>query len=184
MLNIHVIKKEMLQAAIWDGGKTYEYFIYPPSSTYVQRDFLFRISSATIEKVPSHFTRFENYHRFLVMIDNSLELVRNGKKERYKKHEIFTFNSNDEIVSSSLGNDFNLMVSNEKLQTKVEILKGNLKTSHQFIFCFALTNMIFYMDNEVTSLNKGDLILIQNLQRNLTNIKTTEKCILGFIAEK
>lgn len=163
MLNIHVIKKEMLQAAIWDGGKTYEYFIYPPSSTYVQRDFLFRISSATIEKVPSHFTRFENYQRFLVMIDNSLELVRNGKKERYKKHEIFTFNSNDEIVSSSLGNDFNLMVAKDVAKTTICIPKGKHLCKNNYIGIFAFEEQEVLIDGNLKHLKANDVLLIDNL---------------------
>jgi environmental stress-induced protein Ves len=33
------ISKQHISPSIWDGGKTYEYFIYPPDKTYANRDF-------------------------------------------------------------------------------------------------------------------------------------------------
>ena len=180
-MKITILHKSDVVASEWDGGKTYEYFIYPPESNYSERNFLFRISSASIDKVPSQFTRFENYQRYLVMLDNSLELVRNGNTERYEKHELFTFDSNDAIVSSSLGTDFNLMVCNKYSRTKLEVSKGNLKTSQQFILCFALTDMIFYLDNDEISLRKNDLLVVHNMERNLISTNSSDICILGFI---
>ena len=69
-MNIHLLPKKDSKASIWSGGLTYEYMIYPETANYTNRDFVFRISSATIEKVPSEFTKFKGYHRYLVMLDN------------------------------------------------------------------------------------------------------------------
>lgn len=69
-MKITKISKDTLIPTIWDGGETFEYYIYPENALYANRDFLFRISAATITKVPSTFTKFKNYQRFLVMLDN------------------------------------------------------------------------------------------------------------------
>lgn len=73
-MNIRLLPKKDSKASIWSGGLTYEYMIYPEIANYTDRDFLFRISSATIEKVPSEFTQFKGYYRYLVMLDNSLDI--------------------------------------------------------------------------------------------------------------
>jgi|GEM_PF-4624318 len=49
-MKIIKIDKKELTANEWDGGKTYENFIYPPEAKYSESNFLFQVSSATIEK--------------------------------------------------------------------------------------------------------------------------------------
>ena len=55
-MNIKNINFNDLIANDWSGGKTYEYYIFPETADYQNKDFLFRISSATIESKPSNFT--------------------------------------------------------------------------------------------------------------------------------
>lgn len=178
-----IISKNRLQPSVWDGGKTYEYFIYPPEATYAKRDFLFRVSAASIEKVPSHFTRFENYQRFLVMLDNDLHIQRNSKKEHYKKDEIFSFDSNDEIISQTLGNDFNLMISKEKVIANV-CFADNLSSSHDFIFVYATQNVkITFKESEVDLL-KGDVFFVENVKEESLSLIASAKCIIAFVGLK
>ena len=116
-MEIKIFKKEEIIPGIWEGGKTWELFIWPPDKKYKNRDFDFRLSTASIEKSPSDFTRFEGYQRYLIMIDNDLNIIRNEEMEHYKKNEVFEFDSSDEIKSFSVGNDFNLMrEGNTRLQ--------------------------------------------------------------------
>lgn len=157
-----IISKNSLQPSVWDGGKTYECFIYPPETTYAKRDFLFRISAASIEKIPSHFTRFENYQRFLVMLDNDLRIQRNSKKEHFKKEEIFSFDSNDEIISQTLGNDFNLMVAKEKVTASVYLAKKDMQLKSSFLLFFALHEVQIKVNQNGFLLNPNDLLVIEN----------------------
>lgn len=176
-----IISKKNLNASVWDGGKTFEYFIYPPEATYAKRDFLFRISTATIEKTPSNFTQFENYQRFLVMLDNDLNIQRNGKKERYKKEEVFSFDSNDEIISQTLGNDFNLMIDKERLSAKVFFLNAEIQSKHSIIFLFSLTDVRIKINNKRVDLKKDDLILIENKDQLEVLIKAEAPILAGTL---
>lgn len=171
-MKITKIAKADLMANEWDGGKTYEYFIYPPQTNYAERNFLFRISSASIDKVPSQFTRFENYKRYLVMLDNSLEIIRNGSTERYEKHELFTFDSNDTITSSSVGNDFNLMVQKD-VESELLLVKEK-STNARYIALFALQSVEMSIDKERLELETYDLILIENTDRQSIEITSSE----------
>lgn len=69
------------------------------------------------------FTRFDGYQRFLLMLDNDLEIQRNGIIERYQKHEILKFDSSDDVESYSLGMDFNLMIKKEIENVSLKIVK-------------------------------------------------------------
>ncbi len=43
------IQKLPLQTTNWGGGTTSEWFIFPEASSYQERNFLIRISTATVE---------------------------------------------------------------------------------------------------------------------------------------
>lgn len=171
-MKITKISKADLMASEWDGGKTYEYFIYPPQTNYAERIFMFRISSASIDKVPSQFTRFENYKRYLVMLDNSLQIIRNGSAEQYEKHELFTFESKDTITSSSVGNDFNLMVQKD-IESELFFVKEK-STNAQYIALFALQFSELCIEKERLKLETYDLILIENTDRQSIEITSSE----------
>lgn len=175
--NYTVYKKKNLVPSIWDGGKTYEYRIFPETSDYADKDFLFRISSASIEKVPSGFTRFPGYTRFLVMLDNNLELVRNGIKEHYTPQDVFVFDSNDEIVSNSLGNDFNLMVRHDITDVQVQLSEGNVNTDSSCVFFFSCTKTCVDCGDFKLELEPYDLAVIEN-PRNVNLMFFTDEIII------
>lgn len=181
-MKITKIAKADLIANEWDGGKTYEYFIYPPEAKYSERNFLFRISSASIDKVPSQFTRFENYKRYLVMLDNSLEIIRNGRAEQYEKHELFTFDSNDTITSSSVGNDFNLMVQKD-VESELLLVKEK-STNTRYIALFALQFCELCIEKERLKLETYDLIIIENTNRQSIEITSSETLLCMSIEIK
>ena len=176
-MKITKIAKADLLGSEWDGGKTYEYFIYPPQANYAERNFMFRISSASIDKVPSQFTRFENYKRYLVMLDNSLEIIRNGSKERYEKHELFTFDSNDTITSSSVGNDFNLMVSKNDFSSNVLIGANSLTSISDFVIIYSLVESEIQLFDEKIYLNKNDLLCLENFTNKKLDIYSCKEII-------
>ncbi len=180
-MEIIQISKNLLMPTVWGGGTTFEYFIYPQTASYAKRDFLFRISGATIDKVPSNFTRFKNYRRFLVMLDDNLHLMRNGIEESYTSDEIFKFDSNDEIVSYTKGNDFNLMVSNHVGKAEVLFLKDSTQLSEPFVFLFAKTGTILIVNNEEVHLKSEDLLIIENKEKNILNIRADKTVIAGCL---
>lgn len=176
-----IIKKQDLQPSVWDGGLTFEYFIFPKGTEYSKRDFLFRISSAVIGKSPSDFTRFENFKRFLVMLDKRLEIVRNGKPETYAEDEVFEFDSNDKIVSASTGNDFNLMISKEIGYSSVQLTNSTDEIKNEFVCCFAKTNSSIELNQTKIILEPYDLLLIHNSPKKLFQIKSDNLLIVAFI---
>lgn len=59
----------------WSGGSTTQLAIAPPDAIYADRDFLWRLSSATVELDSSDFTPLPDYQRFITVLDGAMTLT-------------------------------------------------------------------------------------------------------------
>ncbi len=180
-MKFKIISKSDLIPSVWDGGKTHEYFIFPADSSYAARDFDFRISSASIEKTPSNFTRFENYQRYLVMLDNELRINRNGIDEKYSKNEIFPFDSADIIQSFSLGNDFNLMIRKGEKVFQLNVQTLHAVYEHAWMFVFAIAETMLKVNQAEITLKNNDLLIIENHQAVSVILDCNHLVIFGWM---
>ncbi len=96
----------------WSGGKTTELMIYPENKDYINRDFDFRISSATVELEESTFTKLE-YNRILLILEGELDLLIEGKVLHLKELEQHSFDGSKDITSKGMVTDFNLMYTDD-----------------------------------------------------------------------
>ena len=180
-MKISFLPKKDSKASIWSGGLTYEYMVYPETASYADRDFAFRISSATIEKVPSEFTKFKGYHRYLVMLDNSLDIEVNKEKKIYEKYEIMEFNSDDEVTSYTKGTDFNWMVSEKIGNHKLKIANGNQNCNAQIILLFSLNTTVIKINEKPYDLNPYDLLIVENPEKENIMIHSSNECLIGIL---
>ena len=70
-----IIKEENYRLSKWSGGNTRELAIYPENADYLERDFLWRLSSADSDKEESSFTKLPDYERILMVLDGSVVLA-------------------------------------------------------------------------------------------------------------
>ena len=180
-MKISFLPKKDSKASIWSGGLTYEYIVYPETASYADRDFAFRISSATIEKVPSEFTKFKGYYRYLVMLDNALDIEVNKEKKIYEKYEIMEFNSDDEVTSYTKGIDFNWMVSEKISYHKLEVTNGNQNCNAQIILLFSLDPTVITINEKSYYLEPHDLLFIENPERKNIIIHFSNDCLSGIL---
>ncbi|UUV21514.1 HutD family protein [Paenimyroides aestuarii] len=178
-MKITKVSKNALNPTIWDGGETFEYFIYPENALYVNRNFLFRISVATITKAPSIFTRFENYQRFLLMLNGDLHVYQNGTEAFYNPNTIFKFDSNDTIQSFSEGADFNFMVHKNAIAHMIQANNTQV-LSNSFVFIFAKESMNLSINNHEYHLQPNDLLVINNEQQQEIQINLHAMAIIGY----
>ncbi|MRX70210.1 Various environmental stresses-induced protein Ves [Flavobacterium resistens] len=180
-MNIHLLPKKNSTASVWSGGLTYEYMIYPKTAIYTDRDFLFRISSATIEEVPSGFTKFKGYHRYLVMLDNYLDIEINKEKKKYEKYEIMEFNSDDDVISYTKGIDFNWMVSEKISHHKLIITKSEQHYNAQIIILFSLDTTVIKINEKPFDLKPYDLLVIENQKKENVMLHFSNECLSGIL---
>lgn len=98
-------------AAQWAGGTTTQLAIFPEGAEYTKFNFLFRLSTATVEVEQSTFTFMPGVTRHLMILEGALDIDHKG---RYKKHlDKFGYDVFDgEWPTTAKGKvtDFNLMV--------------------------------------------------------------------------
>lgn len=161
----------------WSGGKTTEMFIYPSTSSYADRNFDFRISSATVEVEESDFTDLTGFHRLLTIIDGRLELNVNDKPSTILEQDTsFWFSGSDKVSSRGIVRDFNVIYSDKyevqwRLITEDEVKEFSLKKG-DFLFYFlvkgnAEMNNQSVLENELVCLN-----LVENREvKNIISIQ-------------
>lgn len=95
----------------WSGGNTTEFFVYPEGASYAAQDFLFRISSATVDTKQSEFTRLPGIRRILMVLEGTVELTcGSGPPVSLSPYECFEFSGEDDTKSKGICRDFNLMM--------------------------------------------------------------------------
>ncbi|SFI82837.1 HutD family protein [Myroides guanonis] len=161
-MSTKIVPFESLTAAVWNGGKTFQYYIHPLKSNYSDKNFYYRISSATIEIEESLFTQFKGYNRYLIMLDNNLNIKHNGIIKSFKPLEIFSFDSNDEVLSYSKGSDFNLMVTKQLDNASIRIDSGLIEVTSRKTILFALKECMLNIDNSNKLIKSKDLIILQS----------------------
>ena len=95
----------------WSGGTTTELLIRPRGAVYGQRDFLCRISSATVELEESTFTSLPDYDRLIATLEGTITLVHDdGAPLVLAPYQVHAFDGGSKTVSLGRCRDFNLML--------------------------------------------------------------------------
>ncbi len=104
-------KKEEFGVSRWMGGETREMAIWPASAKYLDRNFIWRLSSATVELDESDFSRLEDYDRVLMVLEGEVVLSHDGQRvARLKELEQDRFDGAYKTRSFGKITDYNLMV--------------------------------------------------------------------------
>ena len=110
---IQLITKENFTTTNWSGGNTTELFIFPQGTSFKERNFSFRLSTASVETEESTFTPLPNIKRTLMVLEGEMELNHlKHHKKLLKKYDIDTFEGEWETFSKGKCINFNLMTKN------------------------------------------------------------------------
>ncbi|NPD44389.1 MULTISPECIES: HutD family protein [unclassified Lentimicrobium] len=98
----------------WSGGTTTQLAIFPKNANYKKQNFLFRISTATVETEESSFTKLPNVARKLIILDGEIKIDHeNHHSKTIKKFEQDAFSGDWNTKSYGKATDFNLMLKGE-----------------------------------------------------------------------
>lgn len=148
----------------WSGGTTSELFIFPSDSNFQQRDFVFRISSATVETEKSTFTLLPNFHRYLVVLEGKLKIEHVDRfSVELSPFDSTYFEGDWNTTSEGKVRDFNL-IFNDSVEVKLLERKleygMKLEKKSDFLFLFQLDDSIDW--NGFTT-QKYDLLEINSV---------------------
>ena len=107
----------------WSGGTTTELLIRPRGALYARRDFLCRLSSATVDLDESTFTALPDYDRLIATLEGTVTLVHDGGAPlTLAPYEVHAFDGGSETVSRGRCRDFNLMLRKGKAAGSLKAL--------------------------------------------------------------
>jgi len=148
----------------WANGTSTEIFIHPSDGSFADRNFIYRISTATVEAEESTFTFFEGITRHLMILTGELELIHEGRYTRNLKHyDQDTFSGEWNTRSRGRVTDFNLMLKGEATGSLTHYrLEANTNASYyattDHYFIYIATGAATLSDG--TPVKEGDLIRI------------------------
>lgn len=178
-----IIRKHEQKTNLWSGGKTTELFIYPDGSSYAERNFQFRISTATIETATSEFTRLNGFKRHLMILDGTLKIHhKNHYQKTLNQFDVDEFMGDWETTAEGKVTDFNLM-HDANFKGKIEILHLEKQLQHTLKLENDFT--AFYVLNESVNIENQDFqkgnFVITNYKKSLP-IYSKEKANLIIIS--
>ena len=104
-------------ATNWSGGTTTQLAIAPEGAVYADRDFFWRLSSATVELEHSDFTPLPDYDRLLAVLDGEIKLkIDQGEPFPLGPGRVVAFDGGVPVESWGQCVDFNLMVRKGKVR--------------------------------------------------------------------
>lgn len=151
-MNITVFPLDNSKTVNWTSGTSTELFIHPSNGSFAERDFIFRISTATVESEVSIFTHFAGITRHLMILKGELELIH---VDRYTKtlsvFEQDTFSGEWDTKAHGKVTDFNLMLKGSATGKLIHI--GLDAEEHSLVknnadFCFVYVVSGSFIVNE------------------------------------
>lgn len=160
----------------WSGGATTQLCIYPENSTLQARDFLFRISTATVESESSTFTVLPGVERQLMVLDRLLVITHeNNQPYVLNPFESARFKGDWLTTSQGKATDFNVMTGEpvEAALSHVHIGSGGScseSAGNVLFVAFYLYegNATMWAGNQKYELDALDLVLIGEPEGNIS----------------
>lgn len=105
-------KEENFSVSKWTGGVTKQLAIFPADGNYMERRFIWRLSTATCEQEESTFSRLPDFDRVLMVLSGSVVLAHQDVRvARLSELEQDSFDGAYRTKSFGQITDYNLMVA-------------------------------------------------------------------------
>ena len=171
----HISASEFITTQ-WSGGATTQIAIAPEGANYANRDFLWRISSATVELKSSDFTPLPDYERFLSTLKGEVQVQHDGGSPiMLTPGKIHRFDGAVATHSEGTCTDFNLMLRKNACKGEMRCLHlgemGSIHLSRTLGGNDAATTFVIYcaagngevsIGDESSLIEKGEAVLIEN----------------------
>ena len=164
-----ILTKDQFKKSKWSGGTTTELFISPQGSSYQERNFDIRISSATVDIEESDFTKLPNYNRALMILSGELEIIHQGEyTKKLTQYECDYFEGAWDTSAKGKVTDFNLMTS-KSLQASLNYQKLDASSEYELhrsvndklVALFLISGKLLSKKDKQL-VKYGDLIILQN----------------------
>ncbi|BAK98423.1 hypothetical protein OBV_12250 [Oscillibacter valericigenes Sjm18-20] len=162
----------------WGGGATTQIAIAPAGAQYADRDFLWRVSSATVELEASDFTPLSDYERFLSTLRGVVRVFHDGGAPlTLTPGNIHRFDGGAVTRSEGICTDFNLMLRKGKCDGEMRCVHlgehgearlsrtvGPAGAHHTFLAYCAEGDGELFAAGEAVRFAKGEAVQAENVE--------------------
>lgn len=151
----------------WSGGSTVQLAIAPDNAVYAERDFLWRLSSATVTLEESDFTALPDYERLISVLDGEMTLQHDGGAPVHLgRFEVHAFSGSSATHSIGKCTDFNLMLRRGRCKGEMAAVKADTQKHISFekgsvlaLYCVHGAGAV-QINNEAIPLSPSETVLI------------------------
>jgi environmental stress-induced protein Ves len=163
-----IIKKKDFVTTTWAGGETTQLAIYPEDAIFSEKDFLWRVSSATFTSTQSKFSDFSGYQRYILPLEGKLSVFHKRLYNReLDKYEVEYFDGSWSTFSENTLDcrDYNFIIRNGSL-AKMQILNEGdeyLLRDSEIVTLFSMKDFVInlYNHNEKRDIDGFSLFVIE-----------------------
>ncbi len=150
MIRVEKYKTSDYQETSWSGGRTTQLYLFPAQSSYGERNFQFRLSTASMDTEQSTFTSLPSYHRILLSLDQTIVLQDMSSEEQVTlaPYHIHRFEGEQSIQCVGKAQDFNI-IFDDSIQADLQVMDENkwvVECEGDFQFIYALVNLDFHIE--------------------------------------
>lgn len=148
----------------WTGGEAKEYFIYPVDSSFENEDFKILFNEVKIKDKDTMLKSHAGYKNYLIPVDSSLVLEKDGGKFPVKKHSTFSYEGDSDLYALNACNCVSLILENG-IVGKLEsvkfyndlIIKDDIKKSKIIIFYSCDGDIEIITNKKSVTLGNGEV---------------------------
>lgn len=167
-----VYHEKDMSVSKWTGGTTKQLAIYPEDGNYLQREFIWRLSSATVEQEESVFSKLPDFNRVLMVLEGDVVLAHQDVRvARLKQYEQDRFDGAYKTTSFGQITDYNLMTrkGNEGFLTYIPLSQEPAKVKLTEAGSYQKYSVCFYcpegygvitLNGQPIMLSRGDQLVI------------------------
>lgn len=120
-MKIILLTQKQYVVSAWTGGTTTQLAIAPDGSHYQNRDFVWRVSSASVTQDSSDFTLLPDYDRLICVLEGEMRLTHNGAETiTLSPYTIHGFDGGANTRSEGRCVDFNLMTRKNRCRGSLQ----------------------------------------------------------------
>ena len=170
----------------WSGGATTELLIRPRGAVYGQRDFLFRVSSATVELDESTFTPLPDYDRLIATLEGEIDLIHDGGDSIHlRPYEVHAFDGGSATRSYGRCRDFNLML--RKGQAAGSLRSVTVEQMTDLPLSFDTTTALLYCVSgdcivDGVPLSPGESLLLEGIASDVLALRGHARLMLAEVS--
>ena len=184
---IHLTKADYAVSQ-WSGGTTTQIAIAPQGAQYGDRDFLWRLSSATVDLAESDFTPLPDYHRLIAPLKGEMILTHDGGVPvTLEPCQVHAFDGGAATHSVGKGVDFNLMLRKGKCTGRIYPIEtaaaqtvtftASPKADELLLYCAEGEGTVSFC-SETVHLRPGEAVRVQAPSSGLLTLDVPERAVL------